>query len=103
MSSEALSTLLAALQPATLAHMVVDLQELQQDWQRYPDEAPAESDRQALAELLAEIMQLGMARSGSGAPDFRQLIEQAKDERQADDWSRARDRQEQDNWLNDFD
>ena len=83
--------------------MVVDLQDLQQDWQRYPDDAPAASDRQALAELLAEIMKFGMARSGSQAPDFRQLIEQVKDERQAEDWSWARDRQEQDNWLNDFD
>ena len=103
MNSEYLTTLLAALQPATLAHMVADLQDLQQDWQQYPDEAPAEADRQALKVALDAILSQGTALSGSGWPGFRQLVEQIRDERQEEDWSRARDRQERDNWLDDFD
>jgi hypothetical protein len=103
MSPDQLTTLLTTLQPATLARMVVDLQELQQDWQHYPEEAPPAPVREALEQALAEIMKHGAARIEAGSSDFRQLVEQIKDERQAEDWSRDRDTQEQQNWLSDFD
>jgi hypothetical protein len=102
MKPEEIATLLQTLQPATLAHMVADLQELQQDWLHYPEDAPPDPDRQSLARTLAELVKQGTIRARAADTDFLQLVEQIKDERHAADWAQARDSQEQDNWLRDF-
>ena len=102
MNPEEITTLFDALQPATLAHMVADLQELQQDWLHYPEDAPPDPDRQLLARILAELLKQGTVRARAADTDFLQLVEQIKDERHAADWAQDRASQEQDNWLQDF-
>ncbi|MEW5957345.1 MAG: hypothetical protein AB1801_06455 [Chloroflexota bacterium] len=102
MKQELLSLFLDCLEPKTLAYLVRDLTECQEDWLFYPDEAPPESLQQELAHLLAAVTRLGVDLLDGDEASFLQLIEQARAEQESEDWSRQRERQERQNWLSDM-
>ena len=102
MKQELFVLLFDCLEPKTLAYIVRDLSERLEDWQHYPEEAPAEEQQQALAQLIDTITKLGTDLTVGIEPDFRQLVEQAGEELQDEDWSAQRDRQEHQNWLDDL-
>lgn len=80
--------------------MVVELEEAQEDWQFYSAQAPAQAVQNEVEQTLALLMELGAAKTTE--PDFRRLIEQTRVAQQAEEWAMQRDRQEQENWLKDY-
>lgn len=99
MDERLLRLLLEVLSLETLAAMVADLQEAQEDWQHYPAEAPDETRREVLVHGAAIITEIGQAQ----APNFQKLVEQAQAQKAEGTWVSERDRQEVQNWLSDFD
>lgn len=102
MNQELFALILACLEPKTLAYLVRDLQDLRADWQYYPEEAPNESVREELEQLIKLLMTQGVELTAAGEAVFLQLIEQARAEQQAEDWAHQRDQQERKNWLQDY-
>ncbi len=102
MKQELLSLLLDSLEPDTLAYLVRDLTECQEDWEFYPEEAPPEPLRQELAHLLAAATRLGVDLTDGDEAKFLQLVEQARSQQQTEDWTAQRERQERQNWLSDL-
>jgi hypothetical protein len=102
MNQELFALFFDCLEPKTLAYIARDLTERLEDWQHYPEDAPVEAQQQALARLVEAIRKLGNDLTVGAEPDFRQLLEQAREELQAEDWSSQRDRQERLNWLQDL-
>jgi len=103
MNNEFLQTLLNQLTPPTLARIVVDLEQAQEDWASFPETVPTQAEQQALVAALAIIREIGQTQARSEGLDFEEVIEQAKVEQDEADWQAERDRQEVDNWLSDFD
>lgn len=95
-------TLIAFLQPQTLARMVIDLEEALEDWQYYPEDAPPETVRQEVAQILEYLIESGTAKAGASDLDFQMLLEQARNQQRAEDWPMERDSQEKENWLKDY-
>jgi len=102
MDDQLFETLLDALSPNTLARLLVDLEEAQEDWQHYPEDAPPEAVRQQLAQTLALIAKIGSNRTGADATGFEQLVDQIKEERYSENWLQERNRQARQNWLQDY-
>ena len=102
MNRELFALLFDCLEPKTLAYVVRDVTERLEDWHYYPVEAPVEAQQQVLASLVEAITKLGNGLTVGTEPDFRQLVEQAGEELQAEDWTSQRDRQERLNWLQDL-
>jgi hypothetical protein len=94
--------LLTVLTPTTLAALVVDVEEAQADWARFPAEAPDPSGQAALAPLPAELTRLGEERAAAEGLDFAALLEQARDARTGDEWLAERNRRTQQNWFSDY-
>lgn len=100
MSPQTLKILLNQLSPQTLARLVVELEEAREDWQFYPEQAPAKAVQNEVAQTVTLIMEIGTDKIVEA--DFQQLIEQARERRQAEEWPLERDRQEQQNWFEDY-
>jgi hypothetical protein len=96
------SLFLECLEPKTLAYLARDLTECQEDWGFYPEEAPPEATQEELAHVLAAVTRLGIDLMEGDEAEFVELVEQARDEQEADDWAAHRARQERKNWLNDL-
>jgi hypothetical protein len=103
MNNEFLQTLLNQLTPPTLARIVVDLEQAQEDWVSFPETAPTQADQQALVTTLAVIREIGQMQARAEGLDFEEMIEQIRAEQDEADWQAERGRQEVDNWLSDFD
>jgi hypothetical protein len=99
MDESLLRRLLEVLSSTTLAAMLVDLQEAQEEWQHYPEETPALTIQEALLQIAALISEVGQSQT----PDFQQLVEQAQAQKAEQSWAEERDQQEVQNWLSDFD
>ena len=103
MNDSLFSTFLDNLSPHALAHMVIDLEQAQEGWLHYPEEAPPETKRQALQSLSPIILEAGKKQAEQWDLNFEQLVEQLRTEREEADWASERDRQEIQNWTTDFD
>ncbi len=100
MNDELFELILRTLRPETLARLAVDIEDAQEDWQYYPEVAPSKAVRQNLDQTLALIITLG-AEQATGV-NFQQMLDQIRDKRSEEDWSRDRDQQERQNWLQDY-
>lgn len=97
------NNLLEILQPITLAHLVVDLEEAQDDWKYYPETAPGEEVRAALLAQLDNLRVVGTKRAHAEGLDFALLLEQVREQRaQQTDFQAQRNRQSRDNWFSDY-
>ena len=103
MNDQFLQTLLNQLTPGTLARIVLDLEQAQEDWAGFPETAPLEADQQALLIALALIREIGQGQAREEGLDFEEMLEQVRAEQDEADWQADRDRQEVNNWLSDFD
>lgn len=102
MNWESFKAFLEHLQPETIARILVDLENAHEDWEYYPEEAPAETIRKFLDEAVAVIISAGDKRAREEDADFRQIIERTRDEQDREDWAAQRDQQEVKNWLDDY-
>ena len=103
LDNETFQILLENLSPHTLAQIIVDLEQAQEDWAHYPEDAPPQETQKALLKLLPVIHNMGQGQAKQGGIDFAQLLEQTKAEREDNGWTTTRDEQEIENWLSDFD
>lgn len=94
--------LLRHLHPETLARIVVDLENAQEDWAFYPEDAPPEAIQEMVDEALTLIISIGEGRAEAKNVEFRHLLEQLRDEQDEKDWAETRDQQEIKNWLDDY-
>ena len=92
-----------SLSPRTLAQMIVDLEQAQEDWEYYPDEAPSGEMQQTLLGLLPVIQDQGQTLAGQEGLDFGQMVEQTRAARTDEDWVDKRGEQVVQNWMSDFD
>lgn len=99
---QTLKTFLNTLQPNTLARMVIDIEDAQDDWEHYPEEAPSAATRKQINQVLGYIMKLGVDWGETADFDFAEMIEQVRAEQPADDWLLERDQQDQENWTQDL-
>jgi hypothetical protein len=91
--------LLQFLRPQTLACLVVDTEETLEEWQTYPENAPAPPVQEALRQLgVAAADRLRWQTEGS----FEEILEQVRDQYDQDDWLTWRNEQDRDNWLADY-
>lgn len=102
MNQALFSLFLESLEPKTLAYLARDLTECQEDWGFYPEEAPPEPHQKELAHVLAAITRLGADLMDGDEARFLELVEQARDEQEEEDWAADRARQERQNWLEDL-
>ncbi len=102
-TNELLPRLLQTLSPETLARMIIDLEQAQEDWAHYPEDAPSPADQTALIELIPQLHQTGQQQAKAEGRSFDHIFEQVKEQLDASDWASERDDQEVQNWLNDFD
>lgn len=102
MNEELFRALLDTFTPKTLAYLVRDLEESQADWQSYPEDAPPEGMQQALHQTLATLRAIGTERAAAEGLDFAQLLEQAIENQQQEEWTSQRNRQVRQNWLSDL-
>ncbi len=103
MNQHLFETLLNTLQPATLADILLDLEEAAADWQHYPETAPTAAEQRALAGLQTTIEQLAHQRAAAETLDFDELLAQLRAEREDPGWLDDRNRQTRDNWFSDYD
>ena len=102
MNWDSFKTLLSQLRPETIARLVIDLENAHEEWEFYPEQAPPEATRQFLDEAMAVIVSLGDKRAKEEDSEFRRLIERLREEQDQTNWAARRDRQEIDNWLDDY-
>ncbi len=102
MNQKLFQTLLATLYPHTLAQMVVDLEEAQEDWRYYPENAPPEEVGKELLDALRLVRNTGVEQARAEGIDFDRLVEQILDARDRADWTQERNRQVRENWLKDL-
>ncbi len=102
MNESVFKALLNTLKPKTLAYLVRDLTDSQEDWQFYPEDAPPEAIQQELKQALEMMIALGTEQARTEGLDFAQLVQQASAEQQQEDWPWQRNRQEQQNWTEDL-
>lgn len=102
MNEELFKMILKTLTPQTLAYLVRDLAESQADWQYYPEDAPPAAVQQDWQQTLATLKAIGTERAAAEGLDFATLLEQALADQPQDDWTQQRNRQVQQNWLNDL-
>ena len=103
MNKKTFQTLLANFSLQTLAQIIVDLEQAQEEWAYYSDAAPAAEMQQALMALLPTIHARGQTLAAQEGQDFARMIEQVRAEREDNGWATTRDEQEVENWLSDFD
>jgi hypothetical protein len=102
MNPELFNLLLKALQPATLAYLVRDLEDYRVDWRYYPEQAPAPAQQQALLQILENLKTYAAELAQAEGLNFYDLLQAAIDEQHQGDWASQRDRQEQENWTQDL-
>lgn len=102
MNDELFNLILNGLAPKTLAYLARDLEELEADWEYYPEAAPPETHRQELRQLLEAVQILALERAAAEGFDFAELLEQASAEERQDEWTSQRNSQVQQNWLSDL-
>ena len=100
-SPELFEALLNTLEVDTLARLVVDLEEAQAEWQANPAAAPSQSVQEGLNQVLRNLLRLGNTLARTEGEDFQELVAQLR-AREQEDWASERDRQERQNWYNDF-
>ena len=100
-SPELFEALLNTLEVDTLARLVVDLEEAQAEWQADPATAPSQPVQDGLTQVLRNLLRLGNTLARNEGGDFQQLVAQLR-ARDQEDWASDRDRQERQNWYNDF-
>lgn len=94
---------LDSLEPKTLACIVRDLEDTLADWGHYPETAPGDRLKDEVEQLIERIKQQGADLADGSESGFLQLVEQARAElRQDENWASQRDRQERQNWLQDY-
>lgn len=102
MNEDLFNVILEALAPKTLAYVTRDLEELQDDWAYYPEDAPPETRQQELRRLLEAIKTVAAERAAAEGFDFAELLEQVSAEERQEEWTSQRNRQVQQNWLSDL-
>lgn len=102
MNEELFDVILKALAPKTLAYLIRDLEETQEDWGYYPEDAPPETVQQNLQQMLGAIKVMATERAAAEGLDFAKLLEQASAEQRQEEWTSQRNTQVQQNWLNDL-
>jgi hypothetical protein len=103
MNQKTFQTLLTLLRPETLAHLVADLEEAQEEWQFYPEDAPPAAVQTSLAQAVVAARQVGAEQVRADNLVFAEMVEQIEQEREeAEDWFRQRNRQVRQNWLSDL-
>lgn len=102
MDQQIFETLLNNLDLKTLAGMVVDLEAAQEAWRNDLAGAPSEPVKQQLIDILRIVTDRGIERAAAEQLDFEQLLDEARDERQPDDWLAERNRQNRENWYSDY-
>jgi hypothetical protein len=102
MDQQLFMRLINLLTPQTLAYLVRDLTDRQEDWQFYPEDATPEAIQQELKQILETIIALGTERASAEGLDFALFVQQASAAQQQEDWPWQRDRQEQQNWTEDL-
>jgi len=102
MNEELLQVIFRALKPKTLAYLVRDLEEAQDDWEYYPEEAPAPPLRAALDQTIKTLVGLGTAAAEVEQADFQRILAQARAELEQEEWLSQRDAQERQNWTADL-
>lgn len=102
MNDKLFNLIFKALAPKTLAYLARDLEELQADWEYYPEDAPPEPRREELRRLLEAIQILALERAAAEGFDFAELLEQASAEERQEEWTSQRNNQVQQNWLSDL-
>ncbi len=102
MNGKLFEVMLDYLRPKTLAYLARDLQDSQEYWQEYPDEAPVQVVKEELEHALEAIIKLGQELAIEDDLDFNKMIQHVRAEHQSGNWMWHRDRQEQQNWLQDF-
>ena len=91
--------LLQFLRPQTLACLVVDTEESIEEWEAYPEIAPATSVQEALRRLGAAAVEAGRRQTEES---FENILDRVRDQYDRDDWLSWRNRQDHDNWLADY-
>ena len=102
MNWQTLKILLNTLQPNTLARLVIDIEDAQEDWEHYPEEAPSVAARKQINQVLGHITKLGVDWGETADFDFAEMIEQIRESQPADDWLLERDKRDQENWTKDL-
>jgi len=102
MDQQLFETLLDNLDLKTLAGMVVDLEAAEEAWRYDLAGAPPEPVKQQLSGILRIVTERGIERAATKQLDFEQLLDEARDERQPDDWLAERNRQNRENWYSDY-
>ena len=87
------------LRPRTLAYLVVDTEEVLEEWQAYPEVVPDTPVQEALRQFGAAAAAAGRRQSGDS---FEKILEQVRDESDEDNWLSRRNQQNRDNWLADY-
>ena len=98
-----LQTLLNTLQLETLAAMLLELEEADDDWQHYPADAPDATEQVALTNLQATIAETARRRAAAESLNFDDLLAHLRAEREDSGWLDERNRQTRDNWFSDYD
>ena len=98
MNNQLLLAFLNTLSPNGLAAVAADLENSVEDWEFYPEDAPSEHVRRELRQLLEEIFKRGREQS----PNFDDLLEEARNAQDADNWIGGRSQQVQQNWYSDL-
>lgn len=96
------NTLLYALKPKTLAYLVRDWEDYQEDWRYYPEEAPPPHVQQELKQILEQIKTAAPELAAAAGLDFAELLQNAIDEQRQEEWPDQRNQQVRKNWLSDL-
>jgi hypothetical protein len=101
-SQNFLNTLLHTLKAKTLAYLVRDLEDYQEDWRYYPEEAPPPHIQQELRQILEQLKAAAPERATAEGLDFAKLLQNAIDEQGQEEWPDQRNQQVRKNWLSDL-
>lgn len=93
--------ILDCLEPKTLAYLVRDLEDSRAGWRDYPDQAPPDSLKNEMDQVIERLRQLGAKLTRGDEPDFTGLLEQARADLD-DNWTWQRNQQIRQNWLQDL-
>ena len=102
MNQKLFQTILNALGPESLASITVDLEDTQEDWQQYPEDAPDESIQMEISRILEQIVRQGTIVATSDGLDFQLLLEQLRNWRADEDWQESRNKEISENWYKDL-
>lgn len=101
MNEALFDALLNNLHLQTLARILIDLEETQEEW-RHNAAAPPDSFQQDIKNILKAITEVGTARAEAERLEFQQFLEDVREERRQADWLAERNRRDRENWFKDY-